>query len=137
MDGRMDGSLTAPILTAPAVLISFFFFWTDLSPHTDDRCLIAYWLGFRKVENWQAYQVFKVHPSSLALIRRQFVQVVSDVPSRLSQEVVIAEEVVMVVCHLVLVLHKPLLVPLLHGPKEVSPRLTSLTPLLSSWSMEL
>ena len=24
--------------------------------------LIAYWLGFRKVENWQAYQVFKVHP---------------------------------------------------------------------------
>ena len=76
-------------------------------------------------------------PSSLALIRRQFVQVVSAGPSRLSQEVVIAEEVVLVVCHLALVLHEPLLVPLLHGPKEVSPRLTSLTPSLSSWSMEL
>ena len=116
--------------------------------------LVAYWLGFRKIKSWQAHQVFEVHPSSLALIRRQLVQVVSDVPSQLSQEAVIAEEVVLVVCHLALVLHEPLLVPLLHGPKEVwkhllhvgrihfvikevSPRLTSLTPLLSSWSMEL
>ena len=98
----------------------FFSFWTNLRPHTDDRCLIAYWLGFRKVENWQAYQVFKVHPSSLALIRRQIVQVVSVVPSQLVQEVVIAEEVVKVVCHLVLVLHEPLQEPLLHGPQEVS-----------------
>ena len=99
--------------------------------------LVAYWLGFRKIKSWQAHQVFEVHPSSLALTRRQVVQVVSDVPSQLSQEVVIAEEVVLVVCHLALVLHEPLLVPLLHGPKEVSPRLTSLTPSLSSWSMEL
>merc|ERR1711990_1411691 len=94
--------------------------------------LVAYWLVFRKIKSWQAHQVFEVHPSSLALIRRQFVQVVSAVPSQLVQEVVIAEEVVKVVCHLVLVLHEPLLVPLLHGPQEVSSRQTSLIPLFSS-----
>ena len=99
--------------------------------------LVAYWLGFRKIKSWQAHQVFEVHPSSLALIRRQLVQVVSDVPSQLVQEVVIAEEVGDVVCHLVLVLYEPLLEPLLHGPLEVSSRQTSLTPLLSSWSKEL
>ena len=39
--------------------------------------LVAYWLGFRKIKSWQAHQVFEVHPSSLALTRRQLVQVVS------------------------------------------------------------
>ena len=39
--------------------------------------LVAYWLGFRKIKSWQAHQDLEVHPSSLALTRRQLVQVVS------------------------------------------------------------
>ena len=33
----------SPPSNAPPPLSCFFLFWTDLSPHTDDRCLIAYW----------------------------------------------------------------------------------------------
>ena len=100
--------------------------------------LVAYWLGFRKIKSWQAHQDLEVHPSSLALdSQAAWNSGIIWVPSQLVQEVVIAEEVVKVVCHLVLVLHEPLHEPLLQGRQEVSPRQTSITPLFSSWSKGL